>query len=161
MQFTFVNTMSFSERLSRLLKEKSLSANELSKIIEVQRSTLSHLISGRNKPSLDLIERFYIAFPDIRLEWLILGKGAMYMPVESAINTLQVPQHSQQLAFQEPQDEIIPEEKAPEPQGTVSETLIPKENVVPVSEDITQKQAVRSIIFFNDGSFEIYHNSQL
>ena len=69
--------MDIASRLAKFIKVKKLSANELSKIIEIQRSTLSHILNGRNKPSLDLIERLSKGFNDLNIEWLILGVGEM------------------------------------------------------------------------------------
>ena len=150
--------MSFTERLTRLLKEKNLSANELSKIIEVQRSTLSHLINGRNKPSLDLIERFYTAFPDIRLEWLIMGKGSMYLPIEEA---------PRQTVMEIPEMKVeeLPVIQDSQPTQQLPEHLPDPESIEPESTQLKQvptaKRAVKTIIFFEDNSFEIYHNSQM
>ncbi|MES2627832.1 MAG: helix-turn-helix transcriptional regulator, partial [Bacteroidota bacterium] len=73
-----MSSVNISDRIAALLKDKQLSAIELSKVIQVQRSTLSHILSGRNKPSIDLLERFHTAFEDLSLEWLITGKGKMY-----------------------------------------------------------------------------------
>ena len=65
-------------RLERILSEKSLSANKLAELLEVQPSGISHILSGRNKPSLDFIVKLLSVFPDISPDWFILGKGNMY-----------------------------------------------------------------------------------
>jgi transcriptional regulator with XRE-family HTH domain len=50
---------------------------EFAEAIDVQPSNISHIMSGRNKPSLDLVMKVLKRFPELRTEWLIHGKGAM------------------------------------------------------------------------------------
>ena len=70
-----VNTDDFIKRLEIVLEYYSLSASGFADKIGVQRSSLSHLLSGRNKPSLDLILKIVENFPDIDLYWILNGKG--------------------------------------------------------------------------------------
>ena len=64
----------FTIRLLEILKNNSLSASQFAEKIGVQRSSVSHVLSGRNKPSLDFIIKISNAFTDISLNWLINGK---------------------------------------------------------------------------------------
>lgn len=66
------------DRIQRILQEKQLTSARLADIIEVQRSSISHILSGRNKPSMDFMEKILNSFPDISGDWLITGKGSMY-----------------------------------------------------------------------------------
>ena len=63
------------ERLQFILTHYKLSPSGFADTIEVPRSSLSHLLSGRNKPSLDFVLKVINAFPEISLYWLLLGKG--------------------------------------------------------------------------------------
>ena len=65
---------SINKRIEKLLKEKGISASEFSKKINVQRSSISHIINGRNKPSLEIVTKICKVYPDVKLDWLILGK---------------------------------------------------------------------------------------
>jgi len=65
------------DRLSQLIKNKDLSASQFADEIGVQRSSVSHVLSGRNKPSLDFITKVILRFPDINPEWLLTGRGVM------------------------------------------------------------------------------------
>ena len=76
--YIFVKTDTMKERIERILKEKSLSSNKLAEMLEVQPSGISHILSGRNKPSMDFITKLLTVFPDISPDWFILGKGDMY-----------------------------------------------------------------------------------
>ena len=70
------------ERIKQILSEKQLSASRLADMIGVPRSTISHILSGRNNPSLELVQKILDTFPDIPSEWLVRGQGLM--TVESA-----------------------------------------------------------------------------
>ena len=72
--FTNVYMKHFTNRLLEILEKKSLSASQFAEKIGVQRSSVSHILSGRNKPSLDFIIKITSVFNDISLEWLINGK---------------------------------------------------------------------------------------
>jgi len=70
-----VNTEDFVVRLERLLDYYGMSASSFADKINVQRSSISHLLSGRNKPSLDFVMKVVRTFPDVNLYWLLNGKG--------------------------------------------------------------------------------------
>lgn len=73
---TFGHTM--KDRLQQILSAKSLSANRLADILEIQPSGISHILAGRNKPSIDFVCKLLKAFPDLNPDWFILGTGSMY-----------------------------------------------------------------------------------
>lgn len=66
------------ERIQRILQDKHLTSAKLADMIQVQRSSISHILSGRNKPSMDFMEKILTNFPEISGDWLITGEGAMY-----------------------------------------------------------------------------------
>jgi transcriptional regulator with XRE-family HTH domain len=70
-----VNIEDFIKRLEIILEYYSLSASAFADKINVQRSSLSHLLSGRNKPSLDFILKIIDEFPEVDLYWILNGKG--------------------------------------------------------------------------------------
>ena len=63
----------FVDRLKKILKDNNLSASQFAKKINVQRSSVSHILGMRNKPSLDFIVKISNNFEDISLDWLING----------------------------------------------------------------------------------------
>ena len=65
-------------RINLIMQEKRLSQSQFASAINIQRSTLSHILSGRNNPSLDFVIKVVEAFPDISLEWLARGIGNMH-----------------------------------------------------------------------------------
>ena len=64
----------FVERLQKILKDNNLTASQFAKKINVQRSSVSHILGMRNKPSLDFIIKISSNFEDISLDWLINGE---------------------------------------------------------------------------------------
>jgi transcriptional regulator with XRE-family HTH domain len=70
-----VNIDDFVKRLDSLLEYYNLNAASFADKIGVQRSSLSHLLSGRNKPSLDFILKILEVFPEVDLYWILNGKG--------------------------------------------------------------------------------------
>jgi len=70
-----VNIDDFIRRLEIILDYYSLNASTFADKIGVQRSSLSHLLSGRNKPSLDFILKIIEVFPDVDLYWILNGHG--------------------------------------------------------------------------------------
>ena len=73
--FTMINIEDFIKRLEIILEYYSISASSFADTIGVQRSALSHLLSGRNKPSLDFVMRINESYPDVDLYWLLNGMG--------------------------------------------------------------------------------------
>ena len=51
--------------------------SQFSKIIGINRSTLSHILAGRNSPSLDVLEKILENFSYIDPDWLLRGRGSM------------------------------------------------------------------------------------
>jgi predicted transcriptional regulator len=70
-----VNTLDFSKRLQRILDYYSVTATAFSEEINFNRSTISHLLSGRNKPSLEFVMKVLQKYPEVELYWLLNGKG--------------------------------------------------------------------------------------
>ncbi len=62
----------------KLLNHENLSSKQFANLIGVQPSSVSHILSGRNKPSFDFIEKIVENYPRLNVEWLISGKGSMY-----------------------------------------------------------------------------------
>lgn len=66
------------ERIQKLLAAEHLTAPQLAERLGVQRSAISHILLGRNKPSFDMLQRFASQFPNLNIGWLITGHGEMY-----------------------------------------------------------------------------------
>ena len=80
--------MLIQERLQLILKMHNLTPSAFADQIGVQRSNVSHVISGRNKPSLDFLEKILNTYPRVNANWLITG----VMPKEGLSNANAVDQ---------------------------------------------------------------------
>ncbi len=60
------------EKITFLMKSEGLTTTRLAEILEIQPSAVSHLVSGRNKPGYDLLQRILRRFPKINPDWLLL-----------------------------------------------------------------------------------------
>lgn len=65
------------DRIKKIIDYKGISAGELADLLDVQRSNVSHILNGRNKPGAVFIERFLLTFPDVNARWLLTGKEDM------------------------------------------------------------------------------------
>jgi len=81
-----VNIDDFVKRLEIILDYYALNASSFADKIGVQRSSMSHLLSGRNKPSLDFVMKILDVFPDVDLYWILNGKGS-FPKSENEIST--------------------------------------------------------------------------
>lgn len=79
-----VNSGDFIKRLEKILHYYDISASAFADKINVQRSSISHLLTGRNKPSLEFVLKVIQTFPEVNLYWLLKGKGTF--PHEPAEN---------------------------------------------------------------------------
>jgi transcriptional regulator with XRE-family HTH domain len=73
-------------RIIEFLKMENKSSAQFADEIGVQPSSISHIISGRNNPSLDFVMKMFAKFPALSAEWLLFGKGQMYK--EPGLNNL-------------------------------------------------------------------------
>lgn len=142
----------FNERLLIIFKQYSLNASSFADKIGVQRSSMSHILSGRNKPSLDLILKIYQTFPDINLTWLTLGEGNMSK--QNTNNTSTIPlDHSDEFDFKLSSDEKIASKDI---QSNSKETdFINSTNYLNISNSSDIEQIV---IFYKDGTFKTFRS---
>lgn len=67
-----------NKRLERFLAAENISQAKFADTINVARASVSHILSGRNKPGFDFIESMAAEYPNLDVEWLITGRGKMY-----------------------------------------------------------------------------------
>ena len=133
-----VNSTDFGIRLQKILDYYNISAAELSNQIKFNRSTISHHLSGRNKPSLDFVMRILQKYPEVELYWLLNGKGSF-------------PSITKNLA---PIDNMTTSE------ATKIESILPsnKHLTEVASNSLSNIDVDQIVIFFKDGTFKSYKN---
>lgn len=139
------------DRIKHYIEHKEISAGELSVLLDVQRSNISHILNGRNKPGAVFIEKFLKAFPNLNARWLLTGEGVM-----SEDSAVEVKLTDNTLPFATtPKIDV-----EPKPEATKDESISNpiKEHILPLaSSDNVEKM----ILLFKDGTFVTYSNRDL
>ncbi len=134
-----INSEDFSKRLQIIMDFYSLSSSGLADKIDFNRSSISHLLSGRNKPSLEFVMKILEKFPDVKLYWLLNGKG--------------------EFPDSELKNEITSEvESIPSVLSENNKSINEKKQFTTIQDLNSQVNIERIIIFFKDGSFKDYKN---
>lgn len=149
-----VNIDDFIKRLETILDYYSLSASVFADKIGVQRSSMSHLLSGRNKPSLDFIIKVVEVFPEVDLYWILNGKGSF--PKENVQKKTEevkiTPLESTQI-----QPELnTPDLFSTTTSSNIEQEMQPKEKNSHSPTLISANTIERIVIFYTDGTFKNY-----
>ena len=173
--------MDFSNRFTKVIEHSELSPAEFAEEIGVQRSSISHITSGRNKPSLDFITKIKTAFPDFEWNWLITGEGEMLIsekePEPIVVEKPEVVEKKKPSLpdlFSLIDDENFGKDETPQnftKNDNVRESNISyhksEKNILSDSqplEKLAQKQdpkkrnVKRIVFFYEDGTFETFEN---
>lgn len=168
--------MNLNERISEIINYSKLSASEFADEIEVQRSNISHITSGRNKPSLDFLVKIKERFPELQWDWLIFGQGEMIKKPEEEVviekpKTPTLPDlfsliNDENFGLTESEDKISKDfarESEISVQTPTQEKISDSQRLDPVKE-ITTTQVVeneaskikRIVFFYENGKFETF-----
>jgi transcriptional regulator with XRE-family HTH domain len=137
------------ERLIEFLRIENKSSAQLAEEIGVQASGISHIISGRNNPSLDFVLKMLGKYKFLSTDWLLFGKGAMYK--ESRMQSLF--DNSESAGVESAP--LIAESVKSESETPFQENNRPLETVIPLNN--TTSGIVRIIWFYADNSFDEYY----
>lgn len=140
-------------RLQKLLDSEQLTPAKFAEILGVQRSAISHIITGRNNPSFDLISKIIQKFPALNSDWLITGKGNMYKTViQGSLFDFDTPK----------KDELPDKTTSAKPAEQLLDTDV-KTNIE-TSKNIldtyvncrttSQRMVKRIVVFYTDNTFE-------
>lgn len=130
-----VNTEQFSKRLNKILEYYDLSAASFADGMNVGRSSISHILSGRNKPSLDFVMKVVATYPDVELYWLLNGEGSF-------------PKQSEDLAASKDLFSSTDENK--------SQNLPHEETLQTRAISSGKKNISKIILIYEDGTFEAF-----
>ena len=165
--------MDLNSRVQKIINYSELSSSEFADEIGVQRSNISHVLSGRNKPSLDFLMKIKDRFPEIQWEWLIEGKGSMVFSEDEAASTPSSYSLEESKInddepiitglFSIPSQEMDENTKQEEEKSEISEP-IQYNNIVENTPEILEVETpiekgnnIKKIVFFyENGKFEIF-----
>ncbi|QSS97021.1 helix-turn-helix domain-containing protein [Psychroflexus sp. ALD_RP9] len=138
-----VNSADFSKRIQRIMEVYDLNASSFAERIDVGRASISHILSGRNKPSLEFVMKVVKEFTDVELYWLLNGKGNF--PSTS----------TQQEAEKDKSSTTTPSQSATV-QNHESESSAFSNQVA------NKDQMIKKVIIcYNDGTFDAFEPSNL
>ncbi|MBB3122903.1 MULTISPECIES: helix-turn-helix domain-containing protein [Mesoflavibacter] len=139
-----INNTEFAKRLQKVIDYYGESGSSFAEKIGVQRSSISHILSGRNKPSLEFVLKVLSSYPEVELYWLLNGKGNFPAEKNSTEIKSEIPTRPEsQNLFSEV------EEKTQETNSTSISRI----------EQNSKKEIDRIVIFYKDGSFQNFENS--
>lgn len=157
------------QRIQKIFQVKKLTPSAFADKIGVPRSTISHVLSGRNNPSLELVQKILDSFPDIRTEWLVRGQGNMLTNTNSLFPAeLSFEQPAKEPASGSADDDIsIPapeKEEIIKPAGLIDQDQPGEKSPERVEisatanekKDKTAVKTRRVVVFFSDGTFKEY-----
>lgn len=167
--------MDIHERISFVMNQENLTAKEFAEILDVQRSSISHLVSGRNKPSIDFLYKFIESFPKYNVVWLITGVGEILNTSFHEKSDKSTGSYNsgatkiiQHTLFEEDNknetiDNII-KEKNIDTETENREILIEEKDIKQEEKDVVtnvnlatkSKYIERVVIFYSDGTFDSY-----
>lgn len=151
-----VNTDDFIKRLEQLLEYYSLSASLFADKLGIQRSGLSHLMSGRNKPSLDFVMKIVENFPEVDLYWLLNGKGSFPKsdsPLEPIQKPAPTPAPPVAINSPKPQEALnLFTENSESKEVQQDDQAIPNSIPMPLNDGSID----RIVVFYSNGTFESY-----
>jgi len=125
--------MELPERIAAIIKVNQHTAATFADAVGVQRSAISHILNGRNKPSLDLLQKILLHFPRVDAGWLITGKAPAGEKSPNAVPTARQP-----------------EIKTPDKSEKTNADFPP---MVPTD---SEKSIERIVVFYADRTFDTY-----
>lgn len=140
------------ERIEEFLKRENKSSALFAEEIGVQPSGISHILSGRNRPSLDFVLKMLETYPHINVNWLLFGKGSMYKP-EIMPDLFG---NYTDISFKKESEKEVRQEN--EAEGSIKATTEPAgQGSVVYDQSLAEKPSVRRIVLlYDDNSFEEY-----
>lgn len=135
------------DRILEFLKRENKSSVQFAEEIGVQPSGISHIISGRNRPSLDFVLKMLDKYNYISVEWLLFGRGQMY---KEAKDPTLFDDILRTETYNKPDDEIENVKKVAE----FASYRTKPEEVAEYTHNEMNKPIKRIIWFYNDNSFE-------
>lgn len=131
------------DQIQEILRREDLSSSQFADRIGVQRSSVSHVLSGRNKPGFDFIHKILESFPELNADWLITGNGEMYKGKKTP-----------EELFDGPFSEVSPAKEEKKVSAKVESTGL-KSQYSREPEDAGRK-VERVIVFYSDKTFREY-----
>lgn len=149
--------MKFSQQLQQIMSHFGLGTTEMADRISVPKATISHLISERNKPSLEFIMKLHTTFPTLNLEWLIYGREPFLQTTEKTPPLSDSIPLFEALPAEEPEQQRYKPEPGKDLKENTAENISHIEEKIlssPIAESLKRIEGI--VVFYSDGSFKRY-----
>ena len=143
------------ERIASIMQKEGLTNAEFAEKIGISTSSLSHIFSGRNKPSLEVVMRIHKAYPNININWLLYGEGEMEEEIPSVSDiafTLQDDENQKIAGNDSGVPDFFKENGPKYPSYTPKEVV--KEEIKYIEKPHPKITEIR--IFFDNGTYEVF-----
>ncbi|SEO27377.1 Helix-turn-helix [Flavobacterium sp. CF108] len=149
-----VNIDDFVKRLEIILDYYGLNASLFADKIGVQRSSMSHLLSGRNKPSLDFVMKILDVFPEVDLYWILVGKGNFPKSENEIVSNFQNTNSDSPSSSNEnySREDLFTPINNEENKSSIKSLIETKKSNLSFEEDEIEK----IVIFYKNGTFKAY-----
>lgn len=139
-------------RLKQFLSAENISQSEFAETMNIVRASVSHILSGRNKPGYEFIRSLMQNYPNLNIEWLVLGQGKMYRIAEQIQQPKSPAPPADELLFPVEDDEIsLPDEEVAAPKEISNEI----NTLGNVTQSINnQRKITKIVVLFDDGSYQ-------
>lgn len=138
------------ERIIKIMECERMGQAQFASAIGIQRAAMSHIISGRNNPSLDVMTKILHRYPQINPDWLLLGKGEMLRDntpaMEPADNIAKIP----------PQIQVVPEGHQELPFQESRKELDNSEKTWAVPVEKSSKTVSKIMVFYSDNTYDTF-----
>ena len=144
------------ERIEKIIESEGLSSSQFASEIGISIPNMSHIISGRNKPSLDVLKKILERFKTISSDWLILGIGPMYREIRQSQTLKLFDEEPETIEKSDKYNEKIIEKTSVSKNTIQSESLNPKQEIQNIAPIIAKSVKVvkKIIIYFDDNTFQ-------
>ncbi len=143
-------------RLQQFLQAENISPSQFADHLGVQRSGVSHILAGRNKPGFEFIEKMLHRYPALNAEWLITGKGKMYKSDVSVPAPSGAPTPFSPSLFDIPRAKTLQPAPSAQPQEEKTlpvEKTIPSTTAPPIMLPKSSVSVSKIILLYSDNTF--------
>ena len=154
------------DRIRQIMESEQLSASEFADKLQIGRAVISHILNGRNNPSLDVVTRILTKMNYINPEWLLTGMGEMHKqgngrisePMNTPIDNFQTggfdlfSQSNINQTIDTPKEEYRKENIVEQPMKPAESSI----NQQIIYQKMPERKITKIIIYYTDNTFEVF-----
>lgn len=147
MDYEVVN---MKDRIVKIMERERMGQAQFASAIGIQRAAMSHIISGRNNPSLDVMLKILHRYPQLNPDWLLFGKGEMLRSSDSSV------EQAEDQAKTPPQLHLMADDHVEVSQAALDTEREPLEKQMAISVEKTSKTVSRIMVFYSDNTYDTF-----